>query len=160
MLVYNRKPDWEERLPDEFLDILRPLDSVITYNSLIEEAIIKQSERLLSAEEKENLGLWVYIGRKNLREDRKAEYRQKMLGDGWSVLDHDIFDKAIREGKRLELCAVVTCDWLSNTVTDICKPIICPDGRRFLVKPKCRKRGWYLTSLTMSGRDAFCKLVS
>ena len=153
---FNRLPEFTERLPEKFLAWLKPYDEkrpLITNPPLV----------LLLAEaigsNPDTLSQWIYVGRDNLEKDRRFEYRNKMIKEGWLLLDADICQTAIEAGKKIELLAVVSSDWLSTQVTGLYRPKK-TEGRYFLIAPRKRNRGYFLGSLTEGGhRDCFCKLA-
>ena len=152
---YNRLPEFTERLPQSFLDWLKPLHETITYNSQLVELL---AEKIGS--NPETLSQWVYVGRHNLQEDRRFENRNKMLSDGWNLLNADICEIAIEAKKKIELFGAVTSDWLTTQVKGLYRPTKTREGGYFLVAPRKRTKGYYLSSLTEGGyRDCFCRIA-
>lgn len=96
----------------------------------------------------------------NERQDKKerAELRQKMLNEGWLLLTSDIVRQAIRDSKRLMLKAISTSDWLSTGIEGVFRPYN-DKGHLFLIAPKCKRKGFFLNSISNEGKDAFCKIV-
>jgi hypothetical protein len=158
LLNFERKPDYNERLPQAFLDWLKPLDKSITYNSQI---VDKLAEEIGS--KPETLSKWVYIGRDNLRHDRRMAQRQKMLDEGWSLLNESICQQAIDKGRKIELLGAIQSDWLTTKINGLYRPKKIEHGLYkgyFLIAPRKRNKGHWLGNLTEGGyRDCFCKIA-
>ncbi len=156
-LNYNRLPEFTERLPEAFLSWLKPFHEkrpLITNPPLV---------KLLAEEigsNPETLSMWIFVGRDNLDEDRKFEYRNKMLSEGWNLLNADICEIAIEAKKKIELFGAVSSNWLTTQITGLYRPMKTREGGYFLIAPRKRTKGHYLGSLTESGeRDCFCKIA-
>jgi len=114
----------------------------------------------LTEEELDALGTAWYLQNDRQREVYRQEYRAKRLSEGWMLLTLDVFNEAIKQGKNLILKAAKTSDWLTTSIEGEYRPHIDVKGNPFLLAPRCRRKGYYLQSLTDYGQtDAFCKVV-
>jgi len=114
----------------------------------------------LTEDEKAALSTAWYL--QNCREDkrRKQEYRDKMLADGWQLLNETVCQKAIEQGRKIELAGKVTSDWLTTKVAGLFRPTKNAKGQYFLIAPRKRNRGYFLGNLVAGGHeDCFCKIA-
>ncbi len=96
-----------------------------------------------------------YLNNQREKENKKRIHKEQMLKDGFLELTEEVFDKAIKEGKRLDVRAKKQGVLFTNGVNFILKPIRDYKGYAFLLLPKCTRKGFYLATL----ENAFCKLV-
>ena len=114
----------------------------------------------LTEQEEDALGTAWYLNNDRQREINRLEYRSKMLSDGWLLLTIDVFEAAVKAGKNLLLSATRTSDWLTTGISGLYRPHLDDKGNQFLLAPRCRRRGYFLQTLTEHGnKDAFCKIV-
>jgi len=158
MIDFTQKPEFNSRLSEEFLIVLRPLDEQYIYNSEIAEAL----KKYYGLDNGIDWAHWVYVGRQNIKEDKRLEYRAKMQADGWLLLDEKICEQAIKAKKRIELLGLVTTDWLTTKIQGSYRPIKIEKENGygyFLIAPRKRNRGYWLGNLVEGGyRDCFCKI--
>ncbi len=160
MFAISEKTPFDTKLPEGFLIMLKPLHESITSNYVIADKLL--AALALEPEAKRAMEHWVYIGRHNLRDEAQKLYREKMVADGWLLLNDIAFDTAVKNTSRLYLIGQKQTDWLSSTIEGIYKPITDGQGNKFLVAPGKRTRGYYLNSLMAhtGNSDCFCKLVA
>lgn len=151
---FNRTPEFTERLPQSFLDWLKPHHETITYNGRLVELLAKEIGSNL-----ETLSRWIYVGRHNLQDDKRIEIRNKMIENGWQLLSADACEGAIQNNQKIELLGSVQSDWLTTQIKGLFRPIKDSNGCYFLIAPRKRTKGYYLGNLTEGGhRDCFCKV--
>jgi hypothetical protein len=106
--------------------------------------------------EKDALGTAWYLNNDRVRDNKKAEYKAKMLKEGWIELNEDVVKNAFANKKRIEVNASHSADWMSYKINEIYKPWVGETSNTImLMKPKARSRGYYLSHF----ENAFCKVI-
>jgi len=139
ILAYNKQ--YRKENPDKY-----------GYNDAIKNYIIDKEN--IPTELHSILSTQVYLSQKDLQEEKKAIYTEKMLQEGWLPLTEDIVKKAIEDKKKIQLSASHTNDWMTIKVDKILKPK-CFNGKYGLMELKARTRGYSLYQF----ENAFCKIV-
>lgn len=95
-----------------------------------------------------------YLNNEKKDKKRKTEYNEKMLLGGWLPLSTELVQKALDEGKKVELNATSQTDWMAIKVNKILKPH--KFGDRYGLMPlKARTRGYLLNQFD----NAYIKLI-
>ena len=94
---FNRLPEFTERLPNAFLSWLKPYAEKRPL--ITNPPIVKLLAEKIGANP-DTLSRWVYVGRHNLQEDKRFEQRNKMLSEGWNLLNADICEIAIEANNK------------------------------------------------------------
>lgn len=123
------------------------------YNSAIKEFIL--SKETIASELVDQLEMEIYLSQHDIDRDKKEAQKKTMLAAGWFVLDQAVMDQAIAEGKKLQVKATKSLDWLTVGVDEIYKPAVFHGGVYVLMKAKARSRGYALSGF----ENAFCKLI-
>lgn len=117
----------------------------------------------LSESQKDNLKTQVYNASHKYQESQRLEHRNKMLAEGWLLLNESVCQQAIDKNCKIELHGAVTNDWLTTQITGLYRPKKIEHGLRcgyFLVAPHKRNKGYWLGRLVGGGQsDCFCKIV-
>jgi len=108
----------------------------------------------LNHEKERVIGTAWYLNNGREREREKEAFAKEMIEKGFLKLTEEVVRKAFAEKKKLDVMATRTMDIFSMGVNGIYKPFIDRDGDCMLMKPKAKKRGYYLSNF----ENAFCKI--
>jgi hemin uptake protein HemP len=96
----------------------------------------------------------IYLSQQRIREEKKQEFKDKMLADGWLVLDNETFDEANKSGKKIIVSAETESILTGkNRFEQTYKTFIDHEGTRYLMKPRQTRNGYWLNRF----ENAFCK---
>lgn len=109
----------------------------------------------LTPEEENAIGTAWYLNNGRERKKEDAEHKAKMLAAGFIPLTEEVVKQAAADKKRLEVSAQKSFDWMTGKVEEIYKPFVDVKGTCWLMKPKARSRGYYLSQF----EKAFCRVV-
>lgn len=150
------KKDWKRRAMPEVLALNKEYRAAYPdkypYNADILEFIIAREG--VAPEFEDMLKTEIFFSQRDIRNDGVEDQKAAMLAAGWRVLDQAAIDEALKQGKKLQVKATATNDWLTVKIDQVYKPHIF-NGRYGLMKPKARSRGYGLEQF----ENAFYKLV-
>ena len=115
--------------------------------------LLQQEE--LSQEEKSAIGTFWYLNNQRVHENRKKEFKNKMLLKGWIELTEDVIKKAFKDKNKVQITASIECDWLTNEIAGIFKPFVDNKGYCYIMKLRARSRGMSITGF----KNAYCKII-
>jgi len=155
--LWDIKSDWKRNAMPEVLaynkQYRKDKPDNYPYNDSIIKFILEREK--IDYELVDFLGTEVYLSQHDIDQEKKAEYKTKMLNEGWLELNKETMNTAIELGKKLQVNATSTMDWLTTKIDNVYKPLIAHNGEYMLMKPRARTRGYYLHQF----ENAFCKLV-
>ena len=123
------------------------------YNASILEYILKQES--IPEELHDHLNTEVYLSQQQLTREKEQKYHLTMVAEGWIKLDKQAMELALEAKKNLTVKATMQSDWLTSKIEEVYKPFIGKDGAYVLMKPRARRRGFYLSRF----ENAYCKLI-
>lgn len=140
--VYQYNLEFRKTNPDKY-----------AYNSSLEEFILER-EKSVPADLIDMLGTEIYLSQHQVKHKEQAEYKAKMLSEGWLVLDSTIVEQALKDNKNIKVSATASIDWMTVKIDNIYKPHMF-NGQPGLMKLRSRSRGYALSQF----ENAFCQLV-
>lgn len=122
------------------------------YNQAIVDYIMELQD--VSESNRAKVSHEVYLSQEDLRNEKKTEYKEKMLKDGWTELTEEAIKDAFDKKQKIEVIATQSTDWLSVKIAETYKPFVDNQGTCYLMKPRARSRGLWVGRL----ENAFYKI--